>query len=163
MYGSNRQGSRSWLGDLLGFDPTTLNRSQDAYGFDIERTDDGYRIEVPVAGFRPDDINVTVEDRVLTIEGRGERRRFARTVVLPDEIDAERIDAHVEHGLLTLVLPLYPKAQPRRIEVRVGGEQQKNVSGSSTQTGTTQGTEGTVPSVSGETQAESARTTQETR
>jgi HSP20 family protein len=162
MYGSNRQSSRSWLGDILGFDPTSASRNQDAYGFDIERTDDGFRIEVPVAGFRPEDINVTVEDRVLTIEGRGERRRFARTVTLPDEIDTERIDAHVEHGLLTLVLRVHPKAQPRRIEVRVGG-QQTNLSGSA-QSGSPQSTPGnTVSSVSGETQGEGTQTPQQSR
>jgi HSP20 family protein len=154
MYGSSRQGSRSWLGDVFGFDPTTLLRNPEAYGFDIQRTDEGYRIEVPVAGFRPDEIHVTVEDRQLTIEGRGERRRFTRAIVLPDEIDAEKIDAHVEHGLLTLLLPLHAKMQPRRIEVRVAGQDMKNV-GSSSQTGTSQsegGTTGTVPSVSGESQ-----------
>ena len=164
MYGSNRPG-RSWLSEIFGFDPTGLVHNPQAYGFEIERTDEGFRIEVPVPGFRPEEINVTVEDRQLTIEGRGERRRFTRTVVLPEEIDADSIQANVEHGLLTLTLPLHPKMQPRRIEVRVGGQELKNVSGTTEQTGTSEqtGQAGqTVQSVSGETQGEGTRTAQET-
>jgi HSP20 family protein len=152
MYGSSRQG-RSWLSDIFGYDPTGLIQSPQAYGFEIERTDDGYRIEVPVAGFKPDEIHVTVEDRQLTIEGRSERRRFTRSVILPEEIDADNIQANVEHGLLTLTLPLHPKMQPRRIEVRVGGEETKSVTGTTT---------GSVQSVSGETQGNGTRTPQQT-
>jgi HSP20 family protein len=164
MYSSNRQGSRSWLGDIFGFDPTTLMRSPEAFGLSIERTDDGYRIEMPVAGFRPEDINITVEDRQLVVEGRNERRRFTRAIVLPEEIDADKIDARVDNGLLTLMLPLNQKMQPRRIAVHVGGEQ-KAVSdqgqaasmpggtAETAQSGTSQGgTSGTVPTVSGESQ-----------
>jgi HSP20 family protein len=148
MYSSNRQGPRSWLGDIFGFDPMSLMRSPEAFGLNIERTDEGYRIEMPVAGFRPEDINITVEDRQLVVEGRNDRRRFTRAIVLPEEIDADKIDARVDNGLLTLMLPLHQKMQPRRIAVHVGGEQ-KAVSGQ----GASQGeTSGTMPTVSGETQ-----------
>jgi HSP20 family molecular chaperone IbpA len=130
MYGSNRPG-RSWLSEIFGFDPTGLVHNPQSYGFEIERTDEGFRIEVPVAGFRPEEINVTVEDRQLTIEGRGERRRFTRTVVLPEEIDADSIQANVQHGLLTLTLPApsedaaAPDRHSRRrsgVEERVGND-----------------------------------------
>jgi HSP20 family protein len=174
MYSSNRQGSRSWLGDVFGFDPMSLMRSPEAFGLAIERTDEGYRIEVPVAGFRPEEINITVEDRQLLVEGRNERRRFTRAIVLPEEIDAERIDARVDNGLLTLMLPLNQKMQPRRIAVRVGSQQQglsDSTQGQITPSSTTQGTQsgstqgettqagtsGTVPTVSGERQEERPR------
>ena len=127
----------------------SFTRNPEAFGFEVERTDEGYRVEVPVAGFRPEDINVTVEDRQLMIEGRGERRRFTRTVMLPEEIDTEKIDARVDNGLLTLTLPVIAKMQPRRIEVRVGGQPMKSV--------------GTAPSVSGETNVGDMRVPQETR
>jgi HSP20 family protein len=153
MYSSSRQGSRSWLGDIFGFDPMSLMRSPEAFGLSIERTEEGYRVEMPVAGFRPEDINITVEDRQLVVEGRNERRRFTRAIVLPEEIDADKIDAHVDNGLLTLMLPLHQKMQPRRIAVHVGGEQ-KAVSDQG-QGATMPG--GTVPTVSGETQEPATR------
>jgi HSP20 family protein len=147
----------------------SLMRSPEAFGLAIERTDDGYRIEMPVAGFRPEDINITVEDRQLVVEGRNERRRFTRAIVLPEEIDAEKIDARVDNGLLTLTLPLNQKMMPRRIAVHVGSQQQ-GISDSSqagampggtaqaAQGGTSQGeTAGTVPTVSSEKQEAGAR------
>lgn len=123
---------RTIMGDLFGFDPFRgLIAQPEALGFDIQRTDQGYRVEIPVPGFRPEDINVTVEDRNLTVEGRSERRRFTRSVVLPDEVDADHVEANVEHGLLTLNLPLLAKAQPRRIEVKVGQQLTGQAAGAS--------------------------------
>jgi HSP20 family molecular chaperone IbpA len=110
-------GGRSLFGDVLGFDPFRAFPATTGYGFEISRAENGYRIELPVPGFRPEQIDVTIEDRVLTIVGKSERRNFTRTVVIPEEIDAENIGANVEHGMLTLELHVHPKAQPRKIAV----------------------------------------------
>jgi HSP20 family molecular chaperone IbpA len=110
-------GGRSLFGDVLGFDPFRGFPAAQGYGFEIARAENGYRIELPVPGFRPDQIDVTIEDRVLTIVGKSEKRTFTRTVVIPEEIDAENIGANVEHGLLSLELHVHPKAQPRKIAV----------------------------------------------
>jgi HSP20 family molecular chaperone IbpA len=111
-------GGRSLFGDVLGFDPFRGFPAGNAgYGFEIARAENGYRIELPVPGFRPDQIDVTIEDRVLTIVGKSEKRNFTRTVVIPEEIDADNIGANVENGLLALELHVHPKAQPRKIVV----------------------------------------------
>jgi len=111
--------SRRLLGDFLGFDPfRTLTTS--GFGFEINKTENGYAIELPVAGYAPENIDVTLEDRVLTVSGRTERRNFTRALLIPDEIDAENISAKVEHGMLTISLSVHPKAQPRKISVSVG-------------------------------------------
>ncbi|HTJ27554.1 MAG TPA: Hsp20/alpha crystallin family protein [Candidatus Limnocylindria bacterium] len=134
------------MGELFGFDPFRLMGQPETLGFDIQRTDNGYRLEVPVAGFKPEEINVTVEERQLTIEGHSDRRRFTRAVVLPDEIDADRIEANVEHGLLTLTLPLHPRVQPRRIEVKLGKQLPAGSAGTIESTpSTTTATTGTTP------------------
>ncbi|MBV9439183.1 MAG: Hsp20/alpha crystallin family protein [Candidatus Eremiobacteraeota bacterium] len=119
MRDPNRRPTGSLVGDLLGFQPFRFQQPE-SVGLDIRRTDQGYTLEIPVPGFRPDQIEVSVEDRELTVQGNADRRRFTRAIVLPDEIDPERIEAHVEHGLLTLQLPLHARMQPRRIEVRLG-------------------------------------------
>ena len=111
-------GGRSLFGDVLGFDPfRSFPAAGAAYGFEIARAENGYRVELPVPGFRPDQVDVTIEDRVLTIVGKNEKRNFTRTVVIPEEIDADNIGATVEHGLLSLELHVHPKAQPRKIAV----------------------------------------------
>ncbi len=106
--------------DLWGADPLrTLFSPMGAYGgIDISRTDSGYSIEMPVAGFTPQDIEVTLEDGVLSVAGKNEKRSFSRSIAVPEEVDAEHIEANVEHGMLTLTLALLPKAQPKKIEVK---------------------------------------------
>ncbi len=112
--------ARGLVGDLLGFDPFRgiMNNGM-AYGTEVQRTENGWTVEIPVPGFKPDQIEVTVEDRVLTVSGKSERRTFQRAIVVPEDVDGEHIEAKVEHGLLTLTLNLHPKAQPRKIEVKV--------------------------------------------
>ncbi len=115
--------SRGLVSDLFGFDPLrAVFGNQPSYGGvtgEVQKTEDGWTVEIPVPGFRPDQIDVTVEDRVLTVTGKTERRSFQRSILLPEDVDAESIDAKVEHGMLTLGLHLHPKAQPRKIEVKV--------------------------------------------
>jgi HSP20 family protein len=114
--------NRGLVSDLFGFDPLRAvfggSPSYAAQG-EVTKTEDGWTVEIPVPGFKPDQIDVTVEDRVLTVTGKTERRSFQRSILLPEEIDAETIDAKVEHGMLSLGLHLHPKAQPRKIEVKV--------------------------------------------
>jgi HSP20 family protein len=135
---TRRSPTRSIMGDLFGFDPFRLMGQPDVMGFEIQRTDNGYCLEIPVAGFKPEDINVTLEDRQLTIEGKNDRRRFTRAIVLPEEIDAEHVEANVESGMLQLVLPLHPRVQPRRIEVKIG-QQPGQLTGTPSTTSATTG------------------------
>ncbi len=113
---------RGLVSDLFGFDPLRAvfgtNAGYAAQG-EVTKTEDGWNVEIPVPGFKPEQIDVTVEDRVLTVTGKTERRSFQRSILLPEEIDTNAIEAKVEHGMLTLGLHLHPKAQPRKIEVKV--------------------------------------------
>jgi HSP20 family protein len=108
------------LGDFLGFDPLRA-LTTNGFGFEINKTDSGYAVEVPVAGYAPDQIDVSIEDRVLTVSGHSEKRNFTRSLLVPEEIDVETIGAKVEHGMLTITLNVHPKAQPRKIAVSVAG------------------------------------------
>lgn len=110
--------SRSLIGDVFGFDPFRNVFGAANLGLEISKTDNGYSVELPVPGFGPDQIEATLEDRVLTVTGKSDKRQFTRSLVIPEEIDAESIEAKVEHGLLTLALRIHPKAQPRKIDVQ---------------------------------------------
>jgi HSP20 family molecular chaperone IbpA len=114
-------GNRALVSDLFGFDPLrAVFGATPSFSGEVQKTEDGWNVEVPVPGYKPEQIDVTVEDRVLTVTGTNERRSFQRSILLPEEVDGEAIDAKVEHGMLTLGLHLHPKAQPRKIEVKVG-------------------------------------------
>ena len=91
------------------------------------------RVEVP--GIDPADVEITVEDRTLTITGTrsldetvaadGYHRReirtgdFKRTLVLPKGLDTEEISARADHGMLEISLPRRPEVLPRKVKVDV--------------------------------------------
>lgn len=111
----------------------------------LRETSDSYEVEAPVAGFGPEDIDVTFSDGLLTIkaekkleqqdeQGQYLRREFLRAssgrqLALSGEIDPEKIEAHVENGLLTVRVPKAAVAQPRRIPVSSTGGGAKKLVG----------------------------------
>ena len=120
---------RGPFADMFGFDPLDLFRNfysplalgatAAQGGLDITRTENGYVVEIPVAGYKPDQVDVTYKDNVISVSGKSERRTFTRSLVVPDEIDQDNIQAHVEHGLLTLSLNRRPETEPKRINITV--------------------------------------------
>jgi len=100
---------------------------------DVEENDEGFTLHVELPGVAPTDVDVSIEDSVLTIAGqrdfyseknaegfrRIERRfgRFHRAVRLPDRVDPDNISATYKDGLLTVTVPKAESAKPRRIEV----------------------------------------------
>jgi HSP20 family protein len=126
---AQRRQTGGLFADLLGFDPLRslvppLANVASALGVDISRTQDGYVVEIPVPGFTPDQIEVTVQDDTLMVSGKSDRRSFTRQLILPEEIDPDQISAVVENGLLTLRLPRRPESQPRRIAVQTSSSAQ---------------------------------------
>ncbi|WP_455382458.1 Hsp20/alpha crystallin family protein [Salinispira pacifica] len=101
---------------------------------DVRETEDGYILEAELPGMTQKDIDVKVEDNLLTISSSRkdekeekkngyimkERRSasFRRSFVLPKDVDAQRIDAHFKNGLLSLELHKTPEAKPRAIEIK---------------------------------------------
>lgn len=102
-----------------------------------------YAIEIP--GMRAEDIDLTVENDVLTIsgekkeerdEGRDEYRvterrygRFERSFRVPANVDADGVAARYENGVLTVRLPKTEESRPRRIRVESGTGARKVTAG----------------------------------
>ena len=100
---------------------------------DVEENEDGFTLHVELPGVAPDQVDVSIEENVLTIAGqrdfysdasaegfkRIERRfgRFHRAVRLPDRVDPDRIEASYKDGMLTVTVPKAESAKPRRIQV----------------------------------------------
>ncbi|MGH1537089.1 MAG: Hsp20/alpha crystallin family protein [Gammaproteobacteria bacterium] len=101
---------------------------------DIKEVKDAYEVVADVPGVEPKDIDVSLEDGVLTVKGerkseikdeadgytRTERSygSFYRRFTLPDTADAENITAKTEHGVLKLHIPKKEKALPKKISVQ---------------------------------------------
>jgi len=103
---------------------------------DLSETAEGYLVEAAVPGLKPEDVEVTVENNVLTIKGetrqevdekkrnyhRIERRfgSFQRTIGLPTTVKADAIQASLTNGVLRLEIPKAEEVKPRKISVSVG-------------------------------------------
>jgi HSP20 family protein len=104
---------------------------------DIAETQERFLITAELPGVEPDDVDISVENSVLTLRGerkfyretreddfhRIERRfgSFARSITLPSTADAERINASFDAGLLTIEVPKREEAKPRKIQVKATG------------------------------------------
>lgn len=103
---------------------------------DVEETDDAFMIHVELPGIAADDVEVSLEENVLTVSGErrfyddreadGFRRiersfgRFHRAIRLPDRVDASGVKAVQRDGVLTVTAPKSEEAKPRRIAVQHG-------------------------------------------
>jgi HSP20 family protein len=97
--------------------------------------DDGSRfvLTADLPGVRPEDVQVTLNQDVLTVVGerkadtpegysahRAERTpvRFSRSLKLPSRVDPEKVEARLEHGVLSVSVEKAAEVQPRKITVR---------------------------------------------
>ena len=120
---------------------------------DVTEDQNGIRVMVELPGMRPEDVQVDLENNVLTISGEkreertegdeknqtwhlSERRygRFSRSFVLPRDVEQEQIQASFENGVLSLTIPKSAKARRRRIEIQ-GQDQSQVGSGSAAENG----------------------------
>ncbi len=106
---------------------------------DVREYSDRFQLLLDVPGVEPKDVEITLDNGVLTVSGnraeekavgsnrleqpqqqRIERRlgRFYRRFILPDTADAENVNASGRNGVLEIMIPKQPKAQPRRITVK---------------------------------------------
>ncbi len=101
---------------------------------DVVETPDEYIVKASVPGINPDDLDITFNDKILTLRGeiKGEnadeknkyhlRERwsgsFSRSISLPTRINSDNIQATYDAGVLTLVLPKTEEVKPKRIAVQ---------------------------------------------
>lgn len=125
------------MGESLFDMPTLWQRGDEQSGslaLDVAEQDDKFIVKASVPGIEPEDIEVTLNEGVLTIKGETkddrevkeenyhlrERRfgSFVRRITLPNNIDAQNVEATNENGVLTLTLPKAEEVKPHRIEVK---------------------------------------------
>jgi HSP20 family molecular chaperone IbpA len=102
---------------------------------DIFETEDALAVVLEMPGVDRNNIDVNVDNGVLTIEGRIEFNKyeglqpiyseynigpFRRSFRISSQVDQDKIKAEMRDGVITLTLPKAEEAKPRRIEVRSG-------------------------------------------
>jgi HSP20 family protein len=124
---------------------TTLRRWIPA--MDVVETDDHFVLRADLPGLSEKDINIELEDNVLTISGerkaeheqrnegyyRVERSSgsFSRSLTLPEGVNADGIQAHFDSGVLEVRIPKPEQHKPRKVQISLGGSA-KTIEGSET-------------------------------
>jgi HSP20 family protein len=117
-----------------------------APALDIAERKDAYLVAVELPGVKLDDLEITLEDGLLTIQGerlfvnesseeqfhRIERSSgaFRRAITLPAHVMADKVEASMEDGVLRILVPKAEEAKPKRIQVIPGGRMEA-IAGSS--------------------------------
>jgi HSP20 family protein len=103
---------------------------------DVVETDDQYVLRADLPGMSESDVNIELDDNVLTISGERksehEHRRegyyrverasgsFSRSLTLPEGVDADSIQAGFDSGVLEVRIPKPEQPKPRKVQISVG-------------------------------------------
>ena len=143
---------------LMRFDPfREMDRlSQQAFGstarmpvmpMDAYRHGDQFTVHFDLPGVDPSSIDLTVEKNVLTVNAERTWQRedghevvvaerpqgkFSRQLFLGEGLDADRIEASYDNGVLTVSIPVAEQAKPRKVEIASSGGKAKAINAEST-------------------------------
>ncbi len=117
------QKEEDWMSDYEG-----------ALNIDMYQTKDNVIIKSTIAGVRPEDIDITVANDMVTIKGERVKEEkiaqddyfyqecywggFSRSVIVPVDIDSEEIEADYKDGILTIIIPKAAKAKTKKVKVK---------------------------------------------
>lgn len=101
---------------------------------DVYQTPNEIVVQSTVAGISPDDLDISITNESVTIRGKREKSekvkdedyfyqecywgKFARTIILPQEVDAEKSTAGMKNGVLTIRLPKLDREKTKKLKVK---------------------------------------------
>jgi HSP20 family protein len=114
---------------------------------DIYEDDESVVVKAELAGIKPEDVHIEVQNDVLTLRGERKLERedtredkreryhrieraygsFTRSFMLPKTVDGDRVEAEMSDGVLSIRIPKRAAPEPRRIDVKNTGGQPKGV------------------------------------
>jgi HSP20 family protein len=115
-------------------DEDWMNDYEGALNIDMYQTKDNVIIKSTIAGVRPEDIDITVANDMVSIKGTRTKEEtvssedyfyqecywgnFSRSVIVPVDIDSENIEADLKDGILTVIIPKAAKAKTKKVKVK---------------------------------------------
>ena len=132
---------------MTGVTGTALGAAPPARSFapaiDVRANDDEIVFTADVPGLKQEDIEITLDDGVLTIKGQRRYQgngkdkvwlgrsygAFSRSFTLPETVDPERLSAELVDGVLTVRVAQQPKSKPRKITISPRGAQLTDAKG----------------------------------
>ncbi len=130
----NRMFRRGWL-RAPGAEESLAESGKWAPAVDIYETGDSLAVEAELPGIDPKEIEVTVDDGVLTIKGERKHEKeveeenyyrveraygfFQRSIKLPAEVDADKVKASFDAGVLKVTVPKVEPKKPKAVSVTI--------------------------------------------
>jgi len=115
--------------------PAVANNFSFTPSIDIYQDNDNVVVEAPLAGIKPENVKLSIENDVLTIEGKAEQKSeidekeyyrkeirsgsFYRSVALPVAVDGAQAKAEYENGILKVIIPKEERVKSKNIEIEV--------------------------------------------
>jgi len=104
--------------------------------FEVKETKEGYLFKADVPGIKESDLTINLNGNRLTVSGKREEEKrqehetyfsyersygtFTRSFTLPEGIDAEMVNANLKDGVLSIMVPKKPEAQPKKVAIKAG-------------------------------------------
>ncbi|MBI2459245.1 MAG: Hsp20/alpha crystallin family protein [Parcubacteria group bacterium] len=126
---SEQPSQKADAGEWLGGD-----YDEGQLSIDVFQTPDRLVVKSTIAGVKPGDIDISINNDMLTIRGRREIQEeiseenylikecywggFSRSIILPVEVEAEKVEAALDNGVLTVILPKAKSAKQFSIKVK---------------------------------------------
>lgn len=124
-----------WTPFIDTFDNIEKSLSNFMPAIDVYEDKESVVVEATLAGIKPEDVSIGVNDDVLTIEGRRQSTSeideknyyrkevrtgsFHRSVLLPVSVHSDKAEANFDNGLLRIVLPKEEKAKSKNIKINI--------------------------------------------
>ncbi len=102
---------------------------------DVYETDKAVVVETPLAGFNPEDVKISVENGVLTLQGEHKKEHeieeknyyrkevrsgaFYRQIALPTAVLEDKVEASFEEGVLKITCPKTKSAELKKVEIKI--------------------------------------------
>lgn len=114
------------------FERAQVEERKVVFPLDVQVTDNDYLVYAFLPGVTAEDLDIQIENNVVTIKGEIRieedeniryllRERpsgtFQRAIELPDDVDADHVKAELKNGVLTVQLPKSEMAKPRKIQI----------------------------------------------
>ncbi|MFA5106853.1 MAG: Hsp20/alpha crystallin family protein [Patescibacteria group bacterium] len=120
---------------------TPFHRGAFVPAIDVYQTKDAVVVETTLAGVRPEDVNISIENDIMTIEGSMEKKSevedkeyyrkeirsgsFHRSVALPAAVKGDKAQAVYDNGVLKITVPKEERVKPKTVKVQVKSSPKK--------------------------------------
>ncbi|MEP7163023.1 MAG: Hsp20/alpha crystallin family protein [Candidatus Moraniibacteriota bacterium] len=124
----------SWNAPSASYNPASENDAEGQLTIDVYQTENDIVIKSTIAGVKPEDLDVSINNDMVTIKGERKNEEvvengnyyyqecywgsFSRSVLLPIDVIPEKADAALKNGILTIRLPKADTTKTKKIQVR---------------------------------------------